>query len=53
MPPKEPVTFTQASVLNGHELIVELSDGTTAVITVEQLLACAPNRLKTEEQHRN
>ncbi len=49
---KEPITFTQAGMLNDYEIAVGFSDGTIAVMTVEQVLACVPDRTKDEEPSR-
>lgn len=48
-----PLSLVQANVLNEETLIVSFSDGTTAVLSVTQLLALAPKRQKTNQQTSN
>jgi len=44
MLPAEPLTIVGADCRKGHHLIVEYSDGTTAVYSVEQLLELEPQQ---------
>jgi hypothetical protein len=46
------IRIVSAEPMNEREIVVDFSDGTTAVISVEQLLAVAPNRLDSESEKR-
>jgi hypothetical protein len=39
-----PLTFVNAHHLDGEELVVDFSDGTTATYTAEELAALRPGR---------
>ncbi|MGI4827598.1 MAG: hypothetical protein ACRYFU_05325 [Janthinobacterium lividum] len=45
----EPITILHVEHLNRREVVINFSDGTMAVLTVEDLLDCAPNRIDTME----
>jgi hypothetical protein len=42
------IKIVSADRLNDHELAVAFSDRTTAIVSVEQLLSVAPNRMDAE-----
>jgi hypothetical protein len=42
------IRIVNAEAMNEQEIVVDFSDGTTAVISVEQLLAVAPTRVNSE-----
>ncbi len=46
---KDALTFTQAGVLNDQEIAVEFSNGATVIVSIEQLLACVPDRVGAED----
>lgn len=46
----ESLQFVQASCLNGQAIVVEFSDGTAAVFTVEQFATLRPERAGNEAQ---
>ncbi len=41
IPVKMPIHFTQANLMNGNALLIEFSDGTQAVLSLEQILPVA------------
>jgi hypothetical protein len=44
---EDSVRIVSAEAMNEHQIVVDFSDGTTAVIGVEQLLAIAPDRVSS------
>jgi hypothetical protein len=44
----ERTKVVSADPLNDYQIIVDFSDRTTAVLSVEQLLSMAPNRMDAE-----
>jgi hypothetical protein len=45
---KKPLKILNSDRIDGDALIVDFADDTSAIFTSEQLIALAPQRLKTE-----
>lgn len=48
--PETGLTIQTASVLNPGRLLIELSDGRSIVLLLEQLLTLKPDQVTTEEK---